>query len=136
MKKNIIFIFIILLLTCACSSSNLKKLNIKSLNNLLNKNETFILYLTDESDGKVLKKTLNEVCKDNNLEAYYINTLSLKDEDLKSLKSLFTYDETNIILFIKNGNEETVLSRINDLYINKFDLEQEFKNQGYIKENN
>ncbi len=133
MKKKILLLIAILTLTCACSSSNLKSLNFKGLNKMLNDKETFILYLTDESDGNVLKKTLSKVSKENNITSYYLNTIKLNDDDLTSLKEKFTFDETNMILFIKEGREETVLSRIDDLYISEKELAQELKNQGFIK---
>ncbi len=133
MKKKILLITLILLLTCACSSSYLKPINLKTLNKMLDDKETFILYLTDDNDGKVLKNTLFKVSKDNKIKSYYLNTTKLSDDELKSLKEKITFDETNIILFIKKGNEETILSRISDLYISENNLEQELKIQGYIK---
>lgn len=130
--KKIILGITILIFICACSKSSLQKIDLKSLNSKLDNKETFILYLSDESDGKILQDTLEKVSKKNNLLSYYINTIKLSDSDLKSLKEKFTFDETNIILFIKDGNEKTILSRISDLYISEKDLEQEIKNQGYI----
>lgn len=134
MKRKFIMLVAILLLTTACSGSSLKSINLKSLNNLFDKKESFVLYLTDESEeGKILKKTLKEVTKDNKIKSYYLNTEKLKDSDLEKLKENITFKETNIIIFIKKGEEETVLSRIDDTYISKEKLKQEFKNQGYIE---
>ena len=134
MKRKIIILSVILLLTCACSGSSLKKINLKSLNNMLDKKETFILYLTDESnDGNVLKKTLSQVSKDNNITSYYLNTESLNDKDEKELKNIITFEDTNIIIFIKKGTEETVLTRIDDIYLSENKLKEELKVQGYIK---
>ena len=133
MKKKILLIIGIVLLTCACSSSNLKSINLKTLNKMLDNKESFVLYLTDDDEGKVLKNTLLEVSKKNKLNNYYLNTAKLNDKDLKSLKEKFTFDETNIIIFVENGQEKTVLSRISDLYISQKNLEQELKLQGYIK---
>ena len=134
MKRKIIILSIILLLTCACSGSSLKNINLKSLNNMLNNKETFILYLTDESnDGNVLKKTLSNVSKDNKIVSYYLNNESLNDKDKKELKNIITFENTNIIIFIKKGTEETVLTRIDDIYIGESKLKEELKTQGYIK---
>ena len=131
--KKFLMIIAILFLTCACSGSSLKKINIKTLNTMLDKKETFILYLTDEEEGKVLKNTLSKVSKSNNITSYFVNTKSLSKEDENKLKERFTFKETNLILFIKKGQEETVLSRIDNLYISEKDLENDLKNQGYIK---
>lgn len=131
--KKFLMIIAILFLTCACSGSSLKKINIKTLNTMLDKKETFVLYLTDEEEGKVLKNTLSKVSKSNNITSYFINTKNLSKEDENKLKERFTFEETNLILFIKKGQEETVLSRIDNLYISEKDLENDLKNQGYIK---
>ena len=134
MKKKFIFILTILLFTCACSGSSLKKINLNNLKDMLNKKETFILYLTDEStEGNVLKKSLTKVSKNNKLITYYLNTKNLNEKEIKELKNIITFEDTNIIIFIKKGSEETVLSRIDDVYLSESKLKDEFKIQGYIK---
>lgn len=134
MKRNIIMLLLILLLTTACSGSSFKSINVSNLKKSLEKKESFVLYLTDESDdGKVLKKTLKKVSEENKVNSYYINTKKLNDKDTKELNNLFKYEETNIIIFVKEGTEETVLSRIDDIYISKAKLKSEFVIQGYIK---
>ena len=136
MKKKILLVITILLLSCACSSSYLKSLNLNSLNELINNKKTFVLYLTDDKDGKVLKNNLEQISKKNKLESFYINTSKLSDDDLNSLKETFKFDETNIIIFVKDGKEDTVLSRISDVYISDEELEQELIIQGYIQKEN
>jgi len=133
MKKNILFVIVLILITVGCSSNYLKNTNLKSLNKMLDKKETFVLYLNDNDEGKILSKTLKKVCNSHKINCYSLNTIKLNDDDLKSLKKKFMFDETNIILFVKKGTEETVLSRIDDLYISEKKLEQELKNQNYIK---
>ena len=132
MKKKILLIIGLLLITCACSSSYLKNINLKDLNKRLEKKESFVLYLTND-EGKSLKNTLDKVSKKNKVNSFYLDTEKLNKNDLKSLKEKFMFDDTNIILFVHDGKEETVLSRISDLYISEKDLEQELKLQGYIK---
>ena len=130
--KKIMLILTILLLTCACSSNYLKSINLKNLNEKLEKKESFVLYLTND-EGESLKKTLSKVLENNKVNGYYLDTDKLKEDDLKSLKEKFTFDDANIIIFVKEGHEETTLSRISDLYISEKDLEQELKLQSYIK---
>ena len=132
MRKKILLIIGLLLITCACSSSYLKNINLKDLDKRLDKKETFVLYLTN-AEGKSLKNTLDKVSKNNKVNSYYLDTEKLNDNDLKSLKEKFMFEDTNIIIFVKDGKEETTLSRISDLYISQKDLEQELKLQGYIK---
>ena len=130
--KKILIIIGVLLLTCACSSSYFKSINLKTLNKMLDNKESFVLYLHD-NDGDTLKNTLSSVSKKNKIKSYSINTAKLNENDLKNLKNIFTFEDTNIIIFVKKGCEETVLSRIDDLYISEKNLEQELINQGYIK---
>ena len=132
--KKFILLTAIIFLTTACASGSLKQLNFKSLETKINNKDSFVLYLTNETDeGKTLKKTLNKVVKDNDIELFYINTEKLNTTDKDNLNNLFTFQDTNIIIFIKDGKEATVLSRINDAYISKTKLEEELKNQGYLK---
>lgn len=134
MKKKILLLITILLLASACSSSHLKSLNLKKLNQKLDNKETFVLYLTNESEeGITLRNTLLSVSKENDLKTFYVNTEKLDDEELDSLKEDFYFEETNIIIFVKEGKETTVLSRIIDPYISQKDLKEELKNQGYLK---
>lgn len=129
--KKIILIITILLLTCACSS-NLKSIKVDNLEKRLKDKESFILFLTDgNEEGTTLKKTLESSLKDSKTNVYFINTDKLKDEENKKLESLFTYEDSNIILFIKNGQENSVLSRITDTFISEKDLKNEIKNQGF-----
>ena len=129
--KKIILLIAILFLTCACSN-NLKSIKVENLEKKLDNKESFILYLTDEEEeGLTLKKTLNNVTKDNKLNCFYINTDKLNDKDEEKLQSLFTYEDSNVIIFIKNGQENSVLTRITDTFINYDKLKQEIKNQGF-----
>lgn len=134
MKNKILLIITILLLTSACSSNYLKKINYKTLNQKIKNEETFVLYLTDLKDeGITLRNTLLKTAKENDLKVYYLNTTKLTDENLNNLKNSFYFEETNTIIFVNKGMENTILSRITDTYISQKDLEKELKIQGYIK---
>ena len=129
--KKVILLIVVLMLTCACSN-NLKNIKVDNLEKRLNNKESFVLYLTnEEEEGITLKKTLEKVSKDNKLNYYYINTEKLSDTDEEKLKNLFTYEDSNIIIFIKNGQENSVLSRISDAFISEKDLKDELQKQGY-----
>lgn len=132
--KKIAMIFLLLLTLTACSSSYLSKLNYKKLTTKLDNKESFVLYLTNEDEsGLTLKNTLQTVCKDNNIKCFYLNTDNLKEDELDSLKEKITFEDSNIIVFIKEGKENTVLARIDDVYISAKDLKEELKNQEYLK---
>lgn len=132
--KKIAMIFLLLLTVTACSSSYLSKLNYKKLMTKLDNKESFVLYLTNEDEsGLTLKNTLQTVCKDNNIKCFYLNTDNLDEDKLDSLKEKITFEDSNIIVFIKEGKENTVLARIDDVYISAKDLKEELKNQEYLK---
>ena len=132
--KKIAMIFLLLLTVTACSSSYLSKLNYKKLTTKLDNQESFVLYLTNEDEsGLTLKNTLTTVCKDNNMKCFYLNTDNLKEDELDSLKEKIAFEDSNIIVFIKKGKENTVLARIDDVYISAKDLKEELKNQEYLK---
>lgn len=132
--KKIAMIFLLLLTVTACSSSYLSKLNYKKLTTKLDNKESFVLYLTNEDEsGLTLKNTLTTVCKDNNIKCFYLNTDNLDEDELDSLKEKITFEDSNMIVFIKEGKENTVLARIDDVYISAKDLKEELKNQEYLK---
>ena len=131
-KKKILLITTVLLLTTACSSSYLKKINLNTLNEKISNEESFVLYLTEEDEaGNTLRNTLLKVAKELNIQTFYLNTNNLNDEELENLKENFYFEDSNIIVFVKNGSEETVLARIDDPYISANDLQAELITQGF-----
>ena len=132
MKKKILLIITILLLATACSSSYLKKINLNTLNEKISNEESFVLYLTEEDEaGNTLRNTLLKVAKELDIQTFYLNTNNLNDEELENLKENFYFEDSNIIVFVKNGIEETVLARIDDPYISANDLQAELITQGF-----
>ena len=132
MKKKILLIITILLLATACSSSYLKKINLNTLNEKISNEESFVLYLTEEDEaGNTLRNTLLKVAKELDIQTFYLNTSDLDDEELENLKENFYFEDSNIIVFVKNGSEETVLARIDDPYIGANDLQAELITQGF-----
>ena len=132
MKKKILLIITILLLATACSSSYLKKINLNTLNEKISNEESFVLYLTEEDEaGNTLRNTLLKVARELDIQTFYLNTSDLDDEELENLKENFYFEDSNIIVFVKNGSEETVLARIDDPYIGANDLQAELITQGF-----
>ena len=132
MKKKILLIITILLLATACSSSYLKKINLNTLNEKISNEESFVLYLTEEDEaGNTLRNTLLKVARELDIQTFYLNTSDLDDEELENLKENFYFEDSNIIVFVKNGSEETVLARIDDPYISANELQAELITQGF-----
>ena len=55
-----------------------------------------------------------------------INLFEYKADNIKSVqeKEKITFEDSNIIVFIKEGKENTVLARIDDVYISAKDLKE------------
>ena len=94
----------------------------------------FLLLLTVTACSSSYLSKLNYkklMTKLDNKESF---VLYLTNEDeLDSLKEKITFEDSNIIVFIKEGKENTVLARIDDVYISANDLKEELKNQEYLK---
>lgn len=134
MKRKIFFLIMFILFITGCSSNNFSKLNYNEFKELIDKKESFVICLTDEiDDGNTLKNTLLNVSKKNNIKTYYLNTDKLNENDLKALKDIIYFDETNFIAFIKEGNSKSVLTYIDNTYISEKELEKELINQEFIK---
>lgn len=132
MKKKILLIITILLLATACSSSYLKKINLNTLNEKISNEESFVLYLTENDEaGNTLRNTLLKVARELDIQTFYLNTSDLDDEELENLKENFYFEDSNIIVFVKNGSEETLLARIDDPYISANELQAELITQGF-----
>lgn len=132
--KKIFVVLIALFMLTACSSNGTSKLSYKSLNDKLDKKETFVLLLTDNTDsGNTLKNTLKKVSKENNLKCFYLSTDKLSSSEKEELQSKITLNDSNIIVFVKNGIENSILTRIDDTYISSDALKNELQEQGYLK---
>lgn len=132
--KKIFVVLIALFMLTACSSNGTSKLSYKSLNDKLDKKETFVLLLTDNTDsGNTLKNTLKKVSKENNLKCFYLSTDKLSSSEKEELQSKITFNDSNIIVFVKNGIENSILTRIDDTYISSDALKNELQEQGYLK---
>lgn len=132
--KKIFVVLIALFMLTACSSNGTSKLSYKSLNDKLDKKETFVLLLTDNTDsGNTLKNTLKKVSKENNLKCFYLSTDKLSSSEKEELQSKITFTDSNIIVFVKNGIENSILTRIDDTYISSDALKNELQEQGYLK---
>lgn len=114
MKKVLLLIIGLFMLT-GCSSNKIEELSYKELNKKFENKETFILYF-DGEDGDVLEDTLNRVLEKENLVAYTINTSKLSQDEINTLRYKADYEEPSIV-FIKEGNDPSILTHITDVYI-------------------
>ena len=133
MKKVLLLIIGLFMLT-GCSNSKIEELSYKELNKKFENKETFILYF-DGTNGDVLEDTLNRVLEKENLVAYTINTSKLSQDEINTLRYKADYEEPSIV-FIKEGNDPSILTHITDIYITDESLTTRLTALGFIDNKN
>jgi len=148
-KKNIIIgvlVVILTILVCVLlfivgkkydntSYSNIIDLDYVGLKEKLDNKDTFVLSLTQTSctHCKAFLPVLNEVGQEYNLTFYKIEIDLLEENDLNSLKQLFSFSGTPTTVFINDGEERTTTSRL-DGEKTKDKIIARLKKEGYINE--
>ena len=81
----------------------------------LDNKDSFVLLLSQTtcSHCKEFKPRLSSVARKYKLEVYYLETDLLDEETFNELKSKFWFSGTPTTIFITNGEEKTVATRIN-----------------------
>ena len=139
MKKLII---IVLAVTClftvtGCtnkSDSYLKELSYEELNKKLSNKETFFFVVTQDgcSHCENFIPVIEKVLNDKKVVGYNLNTSKFSEEQNKEFDEKYGVTGTPTTIFIKDGEEVSLLQRINgeadsDKVIRKL------QNNGYIK---
>lgn len=141
--KKLIAIFLIVLCLIpftGCSnkkeeSTSLIKISYTEFIKKVDNKETFVLEIMRKDCSACIsfKPKLTEFLDENNLNIYYIDTNDFsEDEDIDFSKRI-NYTATPTIVFITEGEEETVSSRIVG-NVSKDKLLSKFKANGIIKE--
>lgn len=141
-KKFFVFaliLLIVIILSIFIFNFSFKKglheLNVQDVKEKIDNKESFILCISATycSHCKEYKPKLEEVSKKYNLDIYYIDFDKYSKDEQDLFRDYISFDgSTPVTLFIKNGEEETTVNRINgnvstDKIINKF------KSNGFIK---
>ena len=139
MKKLII---IILAVTClftvtGCTSksdSYLKELSYEELNKKLSSKETFFFVVTQDgcSHCENFIPVMEKVLNDKKVVGYNLNTSKFSEEQNKEFDEKYGVTGTPTTIFIKDGEEVSLLQRING----EADSEKvirKLQNNGYIK---
>lgn len=139
MKKLFVCIFAItcLFMVTGCtnkSDSYLKDLSYEELNKKLSDKETFFFVVTQDgcSHCENFLPVLENVLNDKKVIGYNLNTSKLSEEQNKEFDEKYNVTGTPTTIFIKDGEEVSLLQRINgeadsDKVIRKL------QNNGYIK---
>lgn len=143
MKKKIVFtVGIILLILLVIGSiifnswnSNFIKLDYEQIMAKIENKENFVLCISakDCTHCRSYKPKLRKIANDYKINIFYVDIDALSKEDYDNFKEKFSFNgETPITIFIKEGEEKTIATRIegdvsSEKIINKL------KKNGFIK---
>lgn len=135
--KNIfkIIVAICVIFISGCSMNTIKEINYKDFNKLIENKETFILYIGSTSCHNCVDfgPKFEEILKENNIKnAKYIDLDKFSDEDKNKLNKIVNVSGTPTVVFIKNGQEESMTNRING-NVSKEKIISRLKSNDYIK---
>ena len=131
----IIFVGIIIGYFIFNKNNNLIKLDYKDIVNKIDNKESFVLCVsrTTCSHCQSYKPKLQKVANKYNIKIYYTDIDTYNKDELNDFNSRITFDGgTPVTLFIKNGEEETTVNRING-NVSKDKIISKFKSNGFIK---
>ena len=115
--------------------SNIKKISFKTLKKMINKEESFILLVSQTycSHCIAFKPIFNEALSDNNLIGYELDIATISEKDYYELADMFpTLSGTPTTIFFKDGKEISEESRMVG-YQEKEETVKAFKENGFIK---
>ena len=95
--------------------------------------ESFVLLIsqTDCTHCISYKPKLEDVANEHKINIYYIDVDLLSEEENNNLNSYINFSSTPITVFLKNGEETTVATRING-DASKEKIEKKLKTNGFI----
>ena len=97
------------------SKSYLSELKYDEVIEMMKNKEDFILVISQTTCNHCIsyKPKLEEIAKEYKIQMYYIQVDLLSEEEDKEFSSYINYDGTPATVFIRNGEEKTMASRIN-----------------------
>ena len=116
------------------SKSYFRKIEYKEIINKIENDESFIFVVsqTQCSHCASFKPKITKLARKHKLHIYYIDVDLLSDKEVTEFKKYVKYDGTPATIFIKNGEESSVATRINgDASMEK--IENKLKSNGFIE---
>ena len=132
--KNIIIVFLVLFMFSGCGKTNLVKLSYNEFKNKLNNKDSFFIEIVQDGCSHCAEFTpkLKEVLNDYDVKGYQLNLTYLDEDDYEDFGNSYSISGTPTIIFITNGQETSLLQRINgNVSVDK--LVSKLKSNGYIK---
>lgn len=136
MKKTFgILIILCLVFVTGCSNSVIKKIDYKEFNDLIENRKTFILYVGSASCSNCVEfePKFKEVIKEQKIKnVKYIDLDKFNDKEKTSLNKIINISGTPTVIFVENGDEESMTNRING-NVSKEKIISRLKSNDYIK---
>lgn len=135
MRKFLLLVLGILCLTGCSTLKTYSEISYKDLNNMLDKKESFILFIGSSkcSACEKYEVTLNKVIEKYNVDIKYIDLAKLSDKENGELTSVFPISGTPATIFIEDGEEKDTYNRING-NVKYSKIVEKLKKNKYIKE--
>lgn len=132
--RNFLLIVVSVLLLSGCGNNNLKSLSYKELNKKMENGDTFFFEVVQDGCSHCANFTpkLKEVLNEYDVIGYQLNITNLSSEDYDAFYSKFGISSTPTTVFITNGEESSVLQRI-DGNVSKDKIIAKLKSNNYIK---
>ena len=134
LKLLLIPITVLLLFTGCGKESNLKEISYNGLKEKMENKESFFFVV--ERDGctycEAFVPKMEEVLNEYNVIGYVINLSDMSDKELEEFDEKFNVDGTPTTIFMTEGNELSLLQRI-DGNVTKEKIITKLENNNYIK---
>lgn len=143
-KKNIFLILctialisliLLIVLYNYFNRSRLYELDVNTVIEKINNKDSFILCISATycEHCKEYKPKLEDISQKYELDIYYIDFDKYSENEQQLFRNYISFDgSTPVTLFIKNGEEETTVNRING-NVSKDKIISKFKSNGFIK---
>lgn len=132
--KKIALLVLVIFLCSACGSSKAKSISYKELNKKLENKDTFFFVVIRDGcqhcENFIPK--LEEVLSEYDIEGYTLNYSDLSKDEDEEFYSKYGVDSTPTTIFIKDGDEVSILQRLEG-NVSKEKLINKLKSNGYIK---
>ena len=115
------------------NSDNFKEVSFREVKDMFDNKEDFVLCITQTtcSHCATFKPKLEKLANEYDIEIYYMEADLLSKEEQEELPKYVNYRGTPVTVFIKNGEEKTVATRISgDISYEK--AVEKFKDNGFI----
>lgn len=116
-------------------SKYLKEINCQEVINKFDNKEDFILYVGSKecSACKLFNPNFIKVIDKNKVKVYYLDLSTIKNDEYNNLQNYILITGTPTVVFITDGEEESVNNRITNGKVTTTYIYDKLKVNGYVK---